>query len=400
MASTDMTADTASGRQISICFVTHTGELYGANKSMLSTIELLRKRGVRVGVLAPCDGPLCARLSMMEIPYFQLTYCWWMEPEIVSAHWLVRLTLQIQKRIHCIKKARLNRRAVGLASNWLNRNKFSVVWSNSVVISFGADLAEANELDHVWHFKEFGDLDFGLIFDCGKNRALKRMQTSRLSIAMSHAIKRHFTNENFGSSIRVVYDGLGWKENLQLWKKSEPDKLARTFAFVGFVQPAKGQDVALRALSFILPQIPDARIIFIGGGDIDWAKALAREIGVDRNCVFVGYVDDPTDYYNKADAVIVCSKAEGLGLVTIEAMIHGRPVIGSSTGATPELIDHQETGLLFDGTDRSLAHAMSNLASTPGMCRELGVTARVRAIERFSFERYDAEISKILMDLA
>ena len=71
---------------------------------------------------------------------------------------------------------------------------------------------------------------------------------------------------------------------------------------------------------------------------------------------------DPYQVYRAADVVLMCSKFEAMGRTTAEAMATCRPVIGNNQGATPELIEHGHTGLLYQGDSESLAAQMLTLS--------------------------------------
>ena len=73
-----------------------------------------------------------------------------------------------------------------------------------------------------------------------------------------------------------------------------------------------------------------------------------ENFGLEQHIELVGYIKNPTHYIQAADAVLVCSHWESFGRVTVEAMLAGKPIIGSANGATTELIQNGVTGLLYD----------------------------------------------------
>lgn len=84
-----------------------------------------------------------------------------------------------------------------------------------------------------------------------------------------------------------------------------------------------------------------------------------------------------------------------MGRVTVEAMAACLPVIGRNSGGTPELIDHGETGLLYDGSIDELAAGMERLASQPDLSREMGRSGWKIAADRFVVERYVQSVERV-----
>ena len=85
----------------------------------------------------------------------------------------------------------------------------------------------------------------------------------------------------------------------------------------------------------------------------------------------------------------MCSDAEAFGRVTVEALKSGRPVIGTRSGGTPELIADGENGFLFEpGKAQELASAMRRLAIEPGLLAQMSENARTGTRDRFTLEGY------------
>ncbi|MBM3496086.1 MAG: glycosyltransferase family 4 protein, partial [Armatimonadetes bacterium] len=99
------------------------------------------------------------------------------------------------------------------------------------------------------------------------------------------------------------------------------------------------------------------------------------------------YVADLDRRLSVADVVVVPSRTEGQGLVALEAMALGVPVVASRVGGLPEVVEDQLTGLLVPPDDwEALADALLRLAMDPSLRARLGEAARLRVRERFSIE--------------
>ena len=102
-----------------------------------------------------------------------------------------------------------------------------------------------------------------------------------------------------------------------------------------------------------------------------------------------------------ADVILVFSRSEAFGRVTIEAMIAGKPVIGARSGATAELIQNGVNGLLYSvGDPESLAAEIRYLHDNPKVADQLGKNARKWVEEHFSQDRYSEKILSVLASIS
>jgi glycosyltransferase involved in cell wall biosynthesis len=156
---------------------------------------------------------------------------------------------------------------------------------------------------------------------------------------------------------------------------------------VGRLIPIKGHDVLLRALAQARRVVPRLRLDVVGSGPLDeQLRAQAAELGLGDAVRFVGHVA-PVPYEEGA-IVVVPSLGEGFGMVALEAMERGRPVIASDVGGLPEIVANEETGLIVPAGDaQALAWAIAELAANLSRAAELGAAGRRRALAEFRQER-------------
>jgi glycosyltransferase involved in cell wall biosynthesis len=109
----------------------------------------------------------------------------------------------------------------------------------------------------------------------------------------------------------------------------------------------------------------------------------AESLGVRERIEFTGYTDNVGGYLEKLDVVLVCANNEALGRATIEAMLFGKCVIGKRSGATPELINHNQNGLLYD-TVAELARYIDLLYRNPALMNKIAAKAQRSAVTNFS----------------
>ena len=147
--------------------------------------------------------------------------------------------------------------------------------------------------------------------------------------------------------IEVVYLGTNQKkysftrEELNQTKKQLNIPLEKPIIlFVGRIDDKrKGLDILLKAFKQILEKI-DSTLLVVGKGDKNKAIKLAKSLGILKNIIFAGFVDELTlkKCYSLCDVYVCPSRLEGFGLTILEAMAAGKPVIASNVGAIPEII--------------------------------------------------------------
>jgi glycosyltransferase involved in cell wall biosynthesis len=151
--------------------------------------------------------------------------------------------------------------------------------------------------------------------------------------------------------------------------------------------PEKGIEVLLRALAK-LP--PTAQVWVVGNGpDADRLARLAHDLDLDRRVRFFGLQSDVQPYMQAADCLACPSLwSEAFGLVNVEAMASGLPVVASRAGGIPEIVTPGRNGILCDPGDVSqLTDAISSLIENPRLRRQLGRQARADAVDGYSVDR-------------
>lgn len=176
------------------------------------------------------------------------------------------------------------------------------------------------------------------------------------------------------------------------------DDSSLVVALVGRLCDVKGQRELIRALV----DVPGARAVLVGE-DLEQAgefrRVLEREAdraAVADRVVFAGVRDDVDAILEEVDVVALPSWTEGLPLVALEAMAHGKPVVATPVGGTPEAVIDGETGIIVPPRDpESLAHALRRLQAEPALRERLGAAGRARVAERFSA----ADVSRRMLEL-
>jgi phosphatidyl-myo-inositol dimannoside synthase len=171
----------------------------------------------------------------------------------------------------------------------------------------------------------------------------------------------------------------------------------------------KGHDVMLDAWPIVLREIPEARYIVVGDGD-DRVRlqTRAKEMGFTSSVIFKGGLSSAElqSCYDECQVFAMpartelnptAPRGEGFGIVFLEAMAHGKPVVGPNVGAPTEFIHDGEHGLLVDPVNPAeLARALVELLTHPERARQMGEAGRTWVRQQYSYEMFRERLRKIL----
>ena len=384
-----------------VCFITHYSSLYGANRSLLNMIDGLQEYGVTPFVIGKQEGDIAESLRLRNIPFQVVPFEWWVwtRPSVSGLRERIRSSFRWRQDAfgRLMKNLKLLPQVIRKLREW----DIDVVYSNSSVIPIGFMAAQLTRRPHVWHLRELCDLHYGYHFDCGKKMATRIIASSQAVVSVSKAVEDHYLDGLAGSRKRVVYNGIVTRSEFDRFHASSsdtpPGKHPYTFALVGAIQPNKGQEEAIQALAELSRGPTTARLLLAGAGATAALEKLASSLGVSGKVEFLGHLDEPMRVFQAADAVLMCSRHEAMGRVTVEAMLACRPVIGFDQAGTSELIQHEHNGLLYTGGAKSLAHCMSRFMTDPLWAKAMGKNGWEIARENYCIEEYARSIHQVLM---
>jgi glycosyltransferase involved in cell wall biosynthesis len=180
-----------------------------------------------------------------------------------------------------------------------------------------------------------------------------------------------------------------------------PSKL--TVVAAGALKPAKGFDVLLSAIDMIrrADDLSFELLIAGSGSDDDSLRRLASELRLTDCVTFLGEVDDVPALLSRAHILVHPSRNEGLSNTVLEGMAEGLPVIASSVGGTPEVIEHDVTGILVPPDDpAALAGQIRRLVEDPSLRARLGTAGLQVVRDRFGADtvvrQYEAIYTSLL----
>ena len=181
---------------------------------------------------------------------------------------------------------------------------------------------------------------------------------------------------------------------------------APLIASVAIMRPQKALDVLVEAHRIVLRSLPDAHLVFVGGGECrDAIETLVVDLGLEANVHFLGHRTDVDGILKTVDVCVLASDFEGTPLIAFEAMANLTPFVATAVGGLPDIIDDGRTGLLVPPRRPDLlASALIRVLSDPGAATAMAAAAaeslapyQIDAVaRRFAefYERLAAEVDR------
>jgi glycosyltransferase involved in cell wall biosynthesis len=213
-------------------------------------------------------------------------------------------------------------------------------------------------------------------------------------ISISESL-RGFTEETAGVAGTTVRYGLSAPD----WAPVRGDDSRQSYRLlsVGRLEPQKGFDVLMRAMAIVRGRVPEARLSLAGeGGERAMLEDLIATLGLEEHVTLLGRREDVRQLMRDAAALVHPARWEGFGLVLLEAMREGLPVIATRVGAIPEVVDDGVTGWLVPPDDpEALAAAIVEFLQDPAAGAAAGEAAFARLTVRFSPDRMAQETAEV-----
>ena len=381
-----------------ILYLHTTSEIGGSDISLVRLVERLDRRLFTPLVVLPSDGPLVQRLRAAGATVVIMPTLW-------------KLTSR-RGRLYLVAFALHFPIAVWSLVRFIRREHVAIVHTNTIHNFYGGAAAKWAGVPHVWHIRE-------IVWQYAALRRLElwlvRHWSTRI-VVTSDAIAAMFDAPP-GRPAQLVKVPNGIEAD-----RFSPGDGSRVRRDLGVLpeQPLvgtacrlddwKGVDVFLDAAAEVARSHPAARFVVVGGpviGQEPYAEALkqqASRLGLDGRLHFTDWrygPEDMPDVHRALDVFVLAStQPEPFGLVVIEAMATGKPVIATRQGGPMEIVQDGVTGLLVAPRDASaLAAAIRSLLDDPARAHAMGDAGRRRALAEYTTEKYIAGIERVYGDI-
>jgi len=205
-----------------------------------------------------------------------------------------------------------------------------------------------------------------------------------------------------------VDTGLFNKKNTKRF--SSNDRIGeKTILFVGRLIDLKGVNYLLKAMPKVLSMFPATKLLIVGKGpERIRLEKIAADLGIEKSVLFIGEIphNELVGYYAKADVFVLPScmnyagETEGLGVVLLEAMACGVPVVGSNTGGIPHVIKDGITGVLSNQKDSmSIANKITDLLGNSKLREKVKSNAKDLINKEYSWDIISSKFLSIYKDV-
>ena len=381
-----------------LLIVSHSSLLAGAERSLLELCkELFTDYGCMCTVVLPSHGPSEELLHKIGVATLIGPMNWWCKGGNPASE---------EEKSQNISES----------CSWFICNQFlfelinpDVVLTNTIVIPWGAILASIIKKPHIWMIQEYGKLDHRLNFFFPFDKILNYINESSDKIITNSKDVQYtlfpYLNSN---KIKTIYYFIEEPkiDNKNL-KTEDYYTIPESFRLIisGSIMPSKGQEDAIRAVvELIKKREYKTELILIGYADPDYQKYLEEIIENEKMNDFIHilpFMEDIHSLVQNSDTVLICSKMEAFGRVTLEAMLMGKPIIATNSGGTKEMIIDGETGLLYEPGDYlQLADQIERIMNDSELRVTLASNAKEYAKKTFSKENFGGEYFKIINELS
>ena len=328
---------------MNILVITHNNnEKSGANKSLLSLLNEWKDKYTIDVIVNRTDGNLPQEILKLRHKIIKADYAWNCVPTRQSG--AKNIAIKGRGWYRYIK----GNKGINKLIRRLRGNNYDLIYSNTSVIDLGARLAKKMNIPHVWHIREFGEEDFNFRFLISNRKRCKYLTQATSIITVSDALKEKYSKMLIDTHMFTIYNGLDIEKYICdiSYKENNPLKVL----IAGQISSGKGQQQAINAI-VKLHKNYNIELYIAGKGDFNYLTNALAEVNNPEYIKVLGQVDNLYELRKNIDIELVCSKSEAFGRVTLEAMLHGIPVIGAATGGTKELIKDRDTGLLYKFND-------------------------------------------------
>ena len=365
-----------------ILYVHSSAEKYGSDRSLFNIVSGIDKKKYKAYVVLPCDGPLVGLLNTVpEVETFVINDLAVLRRKSLTPKGMIRYLLDYfnsKKKIISIIK----------------NNGIDLVITNTSVVFPGAIAAKKNGVRSIWHARE-------IISNPLENALISYVMNkySDVVIANSKATANAFIIDE--SKKKVVYNGIVMRP-YDMGKRSHPH-VPFMIGMAGRINRWKGQGLFVEAASEVLSRGIQAKFLIAGAayaGDENLVSELEskiEELNLENQVKLLGQVEDMSEFYDSIDLFVVPSvQPEPFGLVVVEAMSKGLPVVATNHGGPAEIIKDGISGKLVSWTSpNEMADAIVSLIKDSEMRESMARNGISRAHEQFSTQAMIKKLEEI-----
>ena len=290
----------------------------------------------------------------------------------------------------------LNYKAFIQMRKLIKDEKVDIVHENALTAYVAAWAAESLGVPVVWHIREFMEEDLNISF-YNKQYSIEKINKATHIIAISKAIAQKW-GSIFSVPMTVIYDGLPI-ENYYIKRVNKESNWINIIIY-GRIVETKGQLFFFEGMKQLFKYYDNIKCFWAGQiEDEEYYNSILTFINdnnIGERVRFLGQISNMKTVLKEMDIVAVCSKQEGFGRVTVEAMLSGCIVVGANTGATKELIEDGVNGFLYnEGDINSFVNVFKHVIEDFLKNKKLAINSQIQAKDKYSINNNVENIIKI-----
>lgn len=378
-----------SSKPMKILFVSHEYRALGSTISMISLIrglnELYPYLEVEVIIPFAIYGKARKLLIKNHIKYKELLY---------------RNNFFVINNRHIVKEQLcdiVNKAVVGLLARYIKKKEISIVCSNSSAVDVGARAAMMANTPHIYYVREFMEEDHGLSYR-NKERMKRLLEHAEGTIFISKAIEKKYISQFCFRNARQFFNGFAI-EDYYIDKHNILNSKELSIVQVGKLCDGKGTCDTIRLLYDIIENgIINWNMEFIGICEKDYllsVKSLIEKCHLSHKIIISNYCENIKEKLAGKDILIMNSKAEGFGRVTVEGMLAGCLVIGRRGYGTDEIITDGVNGMIF-GSSEEFVYIIRNILKDRAHYKKIAAAGQLIAVNKFDYKNTAKEFMKVI----
>ena len=335
-------------------------------------MQLSKEKNIAQLLVVPHSGNMMDETLANKIPVSVVHFYGWTRP---------LGTPRFDKKY--IRRKLRNLLAVFQLCKIIRREKVNVVFTNTSAMNVGALAAKITGRKHYWYIHELGEEDFNMTLPHGSG-SLKFMNnfSEKLFANSEYLLKKY----------QRLYPGIRMSilRNPIIVKKPTGNKVKKIeliqLLMLGQITASKGQHFAIEAVHILKRKGIRVQLNIAGSSDDKQYKQdlqkMISDLSIINEVNFRAFSNSAENLMAENDILLMCSRCEAFGRVTVEAMKLGLPVIGANTCGTAEIIKNKESGLLYENANAvSLANTIELLMSDANLRNKIIEGGKQRANE-------------------
>jgi len=377
--------------RINLLYVHSSSQLWGSDRCLYHMLKLIDRHRYQPCVILPRKGPLSERIEALGI---DIVY-----PPCMSV--LYRFRNPVNCFFYFVK--------LFIEIIWLTiffkRRRIALVHVNTSSVIGPLIAARLCRVPAICHLREIRV----------SPRIVGRALATTVNLLASHVISISKAVADFANtgwikplSLEIIYDGLDRTEDRRQKAEDRNSVLCppssvfclppgcKVVSVIGRITFWKGIHVFIDAAKIVLRNLPDTYFLIVGASDTKQAakyqKRLeddVRKSAITNRIFFTGFVEDIAEVLHRTDVFVLPSVyPEPFGMIVIEAMLAGVPVVATSHGGPVELIEDGKDGFLVKPNDyKQLADKIAVLIKSPSLCKQMGRCAQLHVARDFQMRK-------------